>query len=195
MSELFLLLPTVFALVTPIVGIRAVFKGEYKPQRITKFIFLFITSLFVATLFAQGERNGIILAIVQWLGSMIFFVLSIKYGMGGNTKSDYFVLVMALFAILIWKTTGNPTLALYMSILADFVGFLPTLIKAFSLPYTEDPKYYASDVIAGFFSLISLKSVLLQDLAFPLYIFLVNFLCMGLVLIGRRVKKLYELSN
>ena len=72
-----------------------------------------------------------------------------------------------------------------MSILADFIGFLPTLVKCYVKPYTEDWKFYTSDIIAGGLNLLSVSSFLLKDFAFPLYIFLINVIPTSLILFGR----------
>ena len=187
--NLFLISSIISSFVTPFIGIRAIFRGEYKPQRMTRFIVWFVTLLFVGTLFAQGDRNGIFIALVQLLSTSAIFFLSFKYGMGGTSKTDFIVLALAILAIYVWKTTANPTLALYMSILADFIGFLPTLVKCYVKPYTEDWKFYTSDIIAGGLNLLSVSSFLLKDFAFPLYIFLINVIPTALILFGRMAQR------
>lgn len=188
LKSIFLIISTIVGLITPIIGIRAIFKGEYKPHRTTRLIFLIVTSLFVLTLLAQGDRVGIILAIIQLISSTAIFILSFKYGVGGTSKTDIVVFVSAMITLLIWRLTDNPTLALYMSILTDIIGFAPTLVKSFKEPYTEDPKFYGSDTVAGTFNILALRSYNLSDLAFPGYIFLVNFASVLLILIGRKSK-------
>jgi hypothetical protein len=190
-KDIFLVISIVVGLVTPLIGIRSIFKGEYKPQRTTRVIFLLLLFISVASLLAQKDRVAIVLAVLQWLTSLIIFVLSFKYGVGGFEKKDIVVFFMAMITLIIWKTTSNPALALYMSILTDFIGLSPTLIKAYKQPYTEDPKFYASDTMSGFFNLIAVKNYQLNALAFPGYIFLINLFCFLLVM-GRR--RIYERS-
>ena len=188
MQNTFLIISTIFGLLAPIVGIRSILKGEFKPQRITRFIFLILTSIFVTSLFAQGNQAAIYLAILQWTGSVVIFILSIKYGIGGKDKSDFAVLFLALLAIAIWKITDNPLLGLYMSLLADFVGIAPTLVKSFYKPETEDPKFYFFDVLAAFFSLLAIQSLVFSQIVFPLYILFINLVCVILIFIGRKFK-------
>ena len=186
MPNIFLILSSIVGLLTPIIGIRSILKGEFKPQRTTRFILLILTSIFVASLYAQGDKSSIYLALLQWGGGVAIFVLSLKYGVGGKDKLDFVVLGLAILAVVIWKVTDNPTLALYMSLLADFIGILPTLIKSYKSPETEDPKFYFSDVLAGLFSILALKTFAFSELVFPAYIFFINLLCVVLILLGRR---------
>lgn len=188
-KQIFLYVSIFLGFITPIIGVRSILKGEYKPQMITRLLLFIVTAIFVGTLFSQGDRIGLFLAIPSFIGSTAIFILSIKYGVGGRSKMDIITLIGALFSLVVWKVTDNPTLGLYASILTDFIGFSPTLVKSYKEPYTESYLFYGCDLVASFFNLLALKSYLMMDLAFPLYIFLVNFTITVIILIRRRLKK------
>lgn len=188
-KQIFLYVSIFLGFITPIIGVRSILKGEYKPQRITRLLLFIVTAIFVATLFSQGDRIGLFLAIPSFIGSTAIFILSIKYGVGGRSKMDIITLFGALVSLIVWKVTDNPTLGLYASILTDFIGFSPTLVKSFKEPFTESYLFYGCDVFASFFNLIALRSYLLMDLAFPMYIFLINLSVTLLILIRRKSKQ------
>lgn len=94
-----------------------------------------------------------------------------------------------MISLIVWQTTNDAALGLYMSIFTDIIGFSPTIIKSVKQPFTEDPKFYASDMFAGFFGLLSLKSYMLFDAAFPLYLFVINFIVVAILYIKRRNAK------
>jgi 4-amino-4-deoxy-L-arabinose transferase-like glycosyltransferase len=142
MENFFLALSTFFALISPMIGITSIFKGTYKPQRTTRAIFLIISLIFLLSLFKQQNKSGILLAIIQFCMSCGIFVLSFKYGVGGSSKSDFFVFCLAMAAILAWRITNDPRTALYIGIFADVVGFSPTILKSYRFPYSEEPKFY-----------------------------------------------------
>lgn len=187
MKDVFLVISTLIGLMTPIIGIRAVLKGEYKPHRITRLVLLIVTVLFVATLFAQNDRTALYLALAQVIGSIGIFILSIKYGVGGTSKMDAVIFLGAMASLVIWKTTNDPALGLYASILTDLIGFSPTLVKAWKDHTSEDWKFYGCDVLASFFNLLALKSLLLNEVAFPVYIFLIN-LTITVILLYKKSK-------
>ncbi len=188
-KQIFLYLSIFLGFITPIIGVRSILKGEYKPQRITRLLLFIVTAIFVLTLFSQGDRIGLFLAIPSFIGSTAIFILSIKYGVGGRSKMDIVTLIGALLSLIVWKVTDNPTLGLYASILTDFIGFSPTLVKSYKEPYTESYLFYGCDVIASFLNLLALRSYLMMDLAFPLYIFLINLSVTIVILLRRRFKK------
>jgi hypothetical protein len=53
----------------------------------------------MGTLLAQGDRNAIYIIFVIFVGNLIIFLLSIKRGVGGTTKFDILVLMMALVSL------------------------------------------------------------------------------------------------
>lgn len=185
MKELSIAISTILALISPLVYTKAILKGEAKPHRTTRLVLLIITSLATISLFAQNDTVAIWLAGVSTVQSILIFSLSIRYGMGGWSKMDIFCLMIALSGIILWQTTKDPSLALYASILADFVGMVPALIKTFRFPETEIWTFYALDVMAGFFSLLAVKSFALQQFVYPLYIILIN-LCMVALALRRK---------
>ncbi len=184
-QQLFLIISIVFGFVSPIIGITSVIKGDFKPQRMTRFLIMLVSFLFVGTLFANGDTNGIYLASAQLLGSIAMFYLSLKRGMGGNTRLDWVVFAMAIGSLIIWQTTNIAFLGLAMSIVTDFIGFVPTLVKTWKYPETEEWKFYMSDVVASFFSILSILAFSLENLAFPVYIFLINTTSVVMIL-GRK---------
>lgn len=182
-------LSIIFGLITPIIAIRSIFKGEYKPQRITRLIFLILSLLFVGTLSELENGIAIALAFVGTFANIIIFTLSLKYGMGGYSREDILVFVLAMISLLVWKTTNNPALGLMFSLLTDFLGLLPTIVKSYKQPYTEAPLFYLSDTIAAFFSFIAVGSLVLTDIAYPMYLLLANGGLLALLVLRRRIFK------
>ena len=142
----------------------------------TRFIYLLLTFIFIGTLYIQGSTDALFLATMQGIGTIIIFILSFKYGIGGTNKLDFITLIGFAISLIAWKMTSNPTVGLYLSILTDCIGFIPTIEKTWRLPHTEDWRFYFSDVLAGLFSVLSISSLTLPNLAYPLYIFLLKML-------------------
>jgi len=175
MSNIFIIISSFLALISPIIYSRAILKGEAKPHRTTRFVLLLITSLTTVALFAQGNRVAIWLTGVSTLQSIVIFFLSIKHGMGGWSKVDILCLLVALCGIVLWQITKNPVIALYFAIGADFTGMVPALIKTYHHPKTEVWIFYTLDVFAALFSLLALSRWTPEEYSYPVYIMLINF--------------------
>lgn len=185
MKETFLSLSIIVGFISPLIGISSVIWGEFRPQRMTRLLIFLLSLLFVGTLLAQGDRNGIYIAVAQLFGSLVILLLSIRKGIGGWNTLDKVVLLLTLLSLLVWKTTDNALLGLVMSAVTDFIGFVPTIVKTWHYPETEEWKFYLSDVISSGLSLLSLTSYTLATTTFPAYILFINLLGVALIL-GRR---------
>lgn len=174
MQSVFIAISTILALISPITYARAILRGEAKPHRTTRFTILLTTVIGTASLLAQHNTVAVWLAGVSALQAIFIFALSIKHGMGGWSKSDITCMVISIFGIILWKTTDNPLLALYASIIADFTGMIPALIKTYRFPETEVWYFYAMDTLAGAFSMAALSVWTLQEYSYPVYILLIN---------------------
>ncbi|MFZ2025309.1 MAG: hypothetical protein WAV51_03440 [Microgenomates group bacterium] len=175
MNTIFIIVSSILALISPVIYVKAILKGEAKPHRTTRLVLLLITSLATLSLFVQHDTVAIWLAGISTLQSIVIFVLSIKHGMGGFSKMDIVCFFIAFGGIVLWQTTKNPSLALYASILADFVGMVPALVKTYKYPETEIWTFYALDTTAALFSLLAVKTYALQQFSYPLYLMVINF--------------------
>lgn len=185
MQTVFIFISSLLALISPIIYAKAILHGEAKPHRTTRFILLLITTLSTTALLANGDTVAVWLAGASMLQSIIIFALSIKYGMGGWAKLDIACLGIALLGIITWQTTKNPLLGLYFSILADFTGMVPALFKTYRFPKTEIATFFILDVFAALFSLFAMKIFSVENVAYPIYILLINTLMAGLILVPR----------
>jgi hypothetical protein len=173
-SQIFIVISSLIALISPIIYSLSILKGESKPHRTTRFVLLVITSLTTISLYAQGNTTAIWLAAVSTLQSIIIFSLSIKYGMGGWAKSDLACLAIALIGIILWQTTQDARIGLFAALIADFTGMVPALIKTYKFPETETWIFYIMDTFAGLFSLLAIPNLNIDQWIYPVYILLIN---------------------
>lgn len=181
-NSILIFLSSALALISPFIYARAILKGEAKPHRTTRFVLFIIAALSTATLFANGNTLAVWLAGATLIQGAIILGLSIKYGMGGWAKIDLACLAIALLGIVVWQTTKNPVLGLYCSILADFTGMVPALIKTYRFPKTEIAAFFALDILAAFLSLAASQSFILENISYPIYIAAINAIMVALIL-------------
>lgn len=188
MQTLFIIISSALILVNPIIYARAMFKGRAKPHRTTLFVLATITLISAVALYAQGDKVAIYLAAAQSLQSIFLFILSIKLGMGGWERTDIACLLIAVVGIILWKSTDNPLLGLYFSIIADFAGTIPTIIKTIRYPQTEILSYFLIDVFAALLSVFALNSLAIAESLYPVYILLINLLLTFIMIFPRKSK-------
>lgn len=186
MKNIFLILSVIICIASPTVGISSILKGKFKPQRMTRFLLFLVSFLFIGTLLAQGDRNSIYPIFVIFLGNLVIFILSIKYGVGGTTKLDMWVLSLAILSLIVWQATQNPVLGLTMSIMTNFVAFLPTIVKSWRSPETEEWRVYVFYVLSNIFVILSLSSFSYGKLVSPIYVICMNSTLASIVILRKK---------
>lgn len=189
MKIIFILISSLLALISPVIYIKGILKGKVKPHRTTRLVLLLVTSLATISLIAQGDRVAVWLAAVSTLQSIFVFILSIKHGMGGWEKRDILCLLIALLGIFLWQTTKQPIIALFASIIADFTGMIPALIKTYNFPKTEIWTFFILDAIAGTLSLMAVESFTIEQISYPIYIALINLAMVIIIIIRPKLLK------
>jgi len=189
MKNILLVLSTVIMLWSYILGIYSIIRGNFRPQRMTRFLILVFSAIYVISLFVQGDRNAIWLALVSLISTLVIFLLSIKKGMGGFAKLDIIVLVIVVFSIIVWKITNNPVLGLTMSLVADLTSYIPTFVKVWKFPETEEWKFYASVVLANFLNLLSISNYTFSKIILQSYLLGVNAAIILIIVFRERILK------
>ena len=189
MKNIFLILSVMTVFSSFIIGVKSIIKGNFRPQRMSWFLMVLIMILACGTLWAQGDRNAFWLALAICLTNLVIFVLSIKKGLGGTSKLDIVVLCMVIISLFIWYTTKNPLLGLIMSMITDLIALLPTLIKAWNLPETEERRIWIMGIISSFLNIISLSPIVVEKVIFPLFVLVINIIMVLIIVLRSKIKR------
>lgn len=170
------------ALIQIIPYIISILRGHTKPERATYAIWSLVNLLTVSSYIAAGARETIWVGVACTISQLAIFFLSFKYGMGGFNKFDIFCLVAAAAGIMVWVTTSDPVLALYFNLGIKFLGFLPTLRKAYLFPKTENTLSWIMVGFASTLNLFALTSLRPELAIFPIYAVLADCLIVFILL-------------
>ncbi len=181
LQQFYLIASTVLLFVSYFVYEWSIVTGRTKPHRTTRFVLLLITTLGAASLFAAQDRVAFYLIAFSALNSTVIFLLSLKYGVGGWSKTDILCLLIALAGITAWKLTNNPAVGVYAAIIADFSGMVPALIKTYRSPKSEYWLFYAVDLAAITFNLLAIQTWELKNFSYPVYLLAINFVMLLLI--------------
>lgn len=190
MKTIFLVLSVVLPIYSTIPYARSIIAGITTPHRTTRLVYLIIGILTTLSLLASGDRIALWISAVSTLQATVLFFLGLKYGVGGWSKTDMVCLLFAMIGVLAWQKTRDPLLGLYFGIAADFMGTIPTIIKTWWFPKSEEPTFYLLDATAGLCNLLALVSWTVGDFSYPLYLFLINALVALLIFRKPTIKEL-----
>lgn len=164
----------VLAFVGYIPYVRDIFNHKVKPQRAAFFIWLMLGLIAVFSQFAKGATSSLWLPSLETVGSLVVFLLSIQYGIGGFSKKDYIALLIAAMGLIAWYFTKEAAVALYLVILVDAAGVYLQLHKAYLHPETETYTAWLLASLGGIFTLLAVGSWDIILLSYPIFIIIAN---------------------
>lgn len=89
--------------------------------------------------------------------------------------------VLSLIGLFFWYITKVGNLAIIFSIFADLLAGIPTIVKSYYYPETENLYGYLSSFIASILTLLTIRIWKFEFYGFPIYILLISFLISFLV--------------
>jgi len=161
-------------------------KGDTKPNRVTWLLWGATPLIAAVAAFTDGVRWAALPAFASGIGSLIVFLASFinKKAYWRLNKFDYFCGAFSILALLFWYLTKDPLVAIMLAIVSDFFATIPTLIKAWLYPETENITPYVTGLLNLATPFFAIKNWVLAEYIFPLYCVL-----MGAVLLFAVVRK------
>jgi len=113
------------------------------------------------------------------------------------TKFDGFCAILSVFGLVLWYFTKVGNLAILFSIFADFAAGIPTLVKSYKYPESENWIEFLSSFISVAIALLTIKIWKFAYFAFPLYILIFDFIAIMFVKfkLGKKISYLYHSST
>lgn len=173
----------------------ATLKGRVKPNPVT-WLFWGIAPLVAFAAQAQhGLEPASWVTLVLGIGPLLIFGAAITKNKRQRWKISIFDVLCgasAAIGIILWQATNDPAMALTFGIIADILGGIPTVYKAFVRPDSERAFPYFLSLCSMVVTVLTVQQLNYLTLGFPVYIFCINALIATLVVtrVGLRRRKL-----
>ncbi|MFT7507758.1 MAG: hypothetical protein ACI92I_000926 [Acidimicrobiales bacterium] len=183
LPEYFAFVSTVIASIGGIHYLWLTIQGRVQPNRLTYFFW----GLFpVIAFFAQSSID---VSSVMWItlamGVLPASVFAVSFlnpaAYWKIQKRDYLLAAIAVASMSLWYITNNPMLAIIFALLADMFASIPTFIKSYTDPYSEDWRPYAISCVAFFVGVLAIQTWTFAEYSFVLYFFVATLLMSTLI--------------
>jgi hypothetical protein len=163
-------------------------KKEIYPHNLSWLGWAFITFVGAIAMLDGGFSWSVIILFANSLSCLIVVIYSIykKVGVWSTTIYDYIFFGLGIFGIILWQTFNMPIMAILCAVLADLFFGIPTIIKAYKNPKSEIYLAWLSCSIAGLLSLFAVRSYILTEFLYPLYLFIFDTSILLIVLLFKK---------
>lgn len=164
--------------------LKSTLQGKTKPNKVTWFLWALAPLVAFAAQYSQGVGLVSLMTFMIGFGPILIFLASFlnKKSDWKITKFDIFCGILSLLGLVLWGLTRVGNIAILFAILADGLAAIPTLIKAYHYPETENLDSYLCAGISAVIAFLAIKDWNFANFGFALWTI---FLCSIFVLIIR----------
>jgi hypothetical protein len=138
--------------------LRDVMTDKIKPHPYTWFIWSIVSGTVFFGLILKGGGVGAIPVFFAEIFTILIFIFALRHGFRNIKKTDHIFLVLALLGLLPWYFTSDPTISIVIVVIIDLIAFMPTVIKTWEKPRSENPHFYELNIARHILVLASLQS-------------------------------------
>ena len=158
-------------------------KGKVKPNKVSWFLWALAPLIACVAQVQQGIGILALTTFIVGFVPLIIFIASFrnKEAKWEITKLDLICGTLSLLGIILWYTTQVGNVAILFSILADALAAIPTIVKSYYYPETENDSVYLYGVVNASIGLLTIKIWTFEYYGFPLYLLFVTILLVFLI--------------
>ena len=157
-----------------LIYISDIFRGKVRPHRVTWWILGFLNCGIATSYYASGASTTIWLPLEFGISFLLIGILSIWYGEGNWQWIDTLCLVGAVVGICLWWWTRSAPIGLIAFVAVDALGLLPTMLKAYYRPWTEESWAWFTGTLAGLLNVLAVDVWSPEIALYPIYVFVTS---------------------
>ncbi|PWT74420.1 MAG: hypothetical protein C5B60_06680, partial [Chloroflexi bacterium] len=134
-------------------------KGNVKPNKVSYLVWSIAPLIAFFAEMKQGVGLQSLMTLTVVFLPFAVFVASFV-NKNAKWKLTYFDVTcgaLSLVGLVLWYITKSGNIAIFLSILADFLAAVPTIVKAFNYPETESAWPYFTATISAALTLLTIQ--------------------------------------
>ena len=170
--------------------LKGTIRGETKPNRITWFMWSIAPLIATAAGLASGVTWAVLPVFMSGFGPLIIFIASFvnKNAYWKLEIFDWLCGIFSALALILWWITKDPVVAIVFAILSDLSAGLPTIIKSWKFPETENATTFFTGLFNALTSFAAIKIWVFSSYAFISYIAVMDSL-IALTILRKKIFK------
>lgn len=124
-------------------------------------------SVFFAQIYDGGGAGAWPIGVSGVITVFVAFIAYHKTATIYADKADCFFLLLAISSLPVWFLTSDPLGAVIILTVAEVLGFLPTVRKAYARPFEESLLFFSIFATRNMLSIVALENYTLTTLLFP----------------------------
>ena len=160
--------------------IGSILKGYAKPSLVSWFFWTLAPFIGVFFQYKAGAGLSMLPIFIAGFGSLVIMIVAIltKNGFWKITSLDLYCGLFSALALIFYIFTHNLGISILFAILSDALASVPTIVKTWNFPETENWGPYFLPIFSNIAGLLIIK-----DWSFSIYSFGIYFLILDITII------------
>jgi hypothetical protein len=154
--------------------VRDILRGSTRPHRGTWLIWGVLAVVVCLSQRADGASWSLIMAGTQAVLTSLIFMLAIRHGEGGVTRTEFMMIVVAGAGVMGWILADEPIVAIACVVAADVMGAAMMVPKTYRDPGSETLVTFAFASLGGALAAGAVGVIDVSLLLYPAYYCIVN---------------------
>lgn len=182
LNENFVILGFLISLFGSLKYLIQTIQGKVKPNKVTFFLWALAPLVAFTAQIKQGVGIQSLMTFGAGFSCLIIFTASFsnKKAQWKLSTFDLICGAFSLLGLLFWFITRIGNIAIIFAIIADALAALPTIVKIYRYPETENGWIYLLAAVSASITLLTIKNWHFAYYGFPLYILLICLLIFSL---------------
>lgn len=178
LNENFVIMGVILNLIGSLNYFVATIKGGVKPDRVTWLLWAIIPFIAFTAQIKQGVGIQSLMTFMTGFTPLMIFLASFlnKKSYWRVGRLDVICGILSVVGIFLWYITKTGNTAIVFSIFADSLAAIPTIVKSYHAPETEDYKIYFFGASSAVITLLTIKIWSFAYIGWPVYILIITLL-------------------
>ena len=174
-NEEFVIVGAALNLIGSLSYLKDTLKGKTRPNRVSWFLWAVAPLIAFGAELNHGVGLPALMTFMVGFGPLLIFLGSFanRKSFSKLTRLDIMCGVFSLFGIVLWLITGSGILAIIFTILADGIAAIPTVVKSYKEPESENWHAFFFGAVSAAIALLTIDKWDFAHYGFPAYIFVV----------------------
>ena len=160
----------VFSIIAFVPYIWAIFKGKTRPSGASWWTWAFLALVTISSSWSAGAPWQVLVLPIWLLFSQLgVAILSLRYGDNNWDWLNRACVGAALVGIALWYVTGQPLIALFFAVIADFSAAVPNFRHTWTNPEQENRLGWTIGWFSAFFEILAISAWTLAESGWALY--------------------------
>jgi len=156
-------------------GIKAVYGGFYRPNVYSRIIWsLLAINAFAGLVRLENYSAILLLSGLQVAGGLCILILSFKYSIFKFGLAEKIASILLVCSGIVWLAADIPALNVAISLVAHFIGGIPTMLRVVKKPGSEYTAFWTYFAIGSFIAFLFADKSDFRNYMFAIYFALYN---------------------